>query len=87
MADENPVRVIDVFVNELALGALGVEGVTPAVTRRPPVRHDQGLDGSNALPDEPTVQREEIGLHILAYNLKRVIVIIGTRSLMEAIRA
>ncbi len=31
--------------------------------------------------------KTEIGLHILAYNLKRVITIIGTRPLMEAIRA
>uniref|UniRef100_UPI0038F74FE2 transposase n=1 Tax=Streptomyces niveiscabiei TaxID=164115 RepID=UPI0038F74FE2 len=31
--------------------------------------------------------KTEIGLHILAYNLKSVIAIIGTRPLMEAIRA
>lgn len=32
---ENPVRVIDVFVDELDLGALGFEGVAPASTGRP----------------------------------------------------
>ena len=35
VAEENPVRVIDVFVDELDLGALGFEGVVPEVTGRP----------------------------------------------------
>lgn len=35
VAEEIPVRVIDVFVDELALGALGFEGVDPAATGRP----------------------------------------------------
>ena len=35
VTDENPVRVIDVFVDELDLAALGFEGVTPADTGRP----------------------------------------------------
>ena len=29
VSEENPVRVIDVFVEELSLGALGFEGVVP----------------------------------------------------------
>jgi transposase len=33
--DTNPVRVIDVFVDELDLGQLGFDGVEPAVTGRP----------------------------------------------------
>jgi transposase len=33
--EENPVRVIDVFVDELDLAALGFSGVTPAATGRP----------------------------------------------------
>jgi hypothetical protein len=33
--DYNPVRVIDVFVDELDLGELGFEGMEPAVTGRP----------------------------------------------------
>lgn len=35
VAEENPVRVVDVFVDELDLGALGFEGVAPATTGRP----------------------------------------------------
>jgi transposase len=32
---DNPARVIDVFVDELDLTALGFAGVTPAITGRP----------------------------------------------------
>jgi len=35
IADTNPVRVVDVFVDELNLGKLGFDGVDPAVTGRP----------------------------------------------------
>ena len=35
VSEENPVRVIDVFVDELDLGALGFEGVEPEATGRP----------------------------------------------------
>ncbi|MCS3417702.1 transposase [Pseudomonas sp. BIGb0450] len=35
VAEENPLRVVDVFVDELDLGALGFEGVDPAATGRP----------------------------------------------------
>ena len=35
IAEVNPVRVIDVFVDELDLQALGVEGMQREVTRRP----------------------------------------------------
>jgi len=35
IAEANPVRVIDVFVDELDLGQLGFEGVDPAATGRP----------------------------------------------------
>jgi transposase len=35
LAEDNPVRVIEVFVDELDLGALGFEGVSPALTGRP----------------------------------------------------
>jgi transposase len=35
VAEDNPVRVIEVFVDELDLGALGFEGVSPASTGRP----------------------------------------------------
>ena len=35
VSEENPVRVIDVFVEELDLGALGFAGVVPETTGRP----------------------------------------------------
>jgi transposase len=35
VSEENAVRVIDVFVEELDLGALGFEGVVPEATGRP----------------------------------------------------
>jgi transposase len=35
IAEDNPVRVIDVFVDELDLQALGFDGMQPEVTGRP----------------------------------------------------
>ena len=35
VTEDNPVRVVEVFIDELDLGALGFEGVRPAVTGRP----------------------------------------------------
>ncbi|MGC1303716.1 MAG: IS1182 family transposase [Caulobacteraceae bacterium] len=35
VAEENPVRVVDVFADDLDLSALGFEGLTPAATGRP----------------------------------------------------
>ena len=35
VAEDNPVRVVDVFVDELDLRGLGFEGITPAATGRP----------------------------------------------------
>jgi transposase len=35
VAEDNPVRVVEVFIDELDLGALGFEGVKPASTGRP----------------------------------------------------
>ena len=35
IAEDNPVRVVDAFVQELDLGALGFEGAMPASTGRP----------------------------------------------------
>ena len=37
VAEDNPVRVVDVFVDELDLKGLGFEGMTPAATGRPAV--------------------------------------------------
>ena len=35
IAEDNPVRVIDVFVEEMDLEALGFEGIEPEATGRP----------------------------------------------------
>src|ERR671910_863050 len=35
VSQENPVRVIEVFIDELDLAALGFSGMTPAATGRP----------------------------------------------------
>jgi len=35
VAENNPVRVVDVFVDELDLRTLGFAGMTPAATGRP----------------------------------------------------
>jgi len=35
LAEDNPVRVVDVFVDELTLHQLGFEGAQPAATGRP----------------------------------------------------
>jgi transposase len=35
VSEENPVRVIEVFIDELDLAALGFTGMTPAATGRP----------------------------------------------------
>ena len=35
IADDNPVRVVDVFIGELDMVALGFEGAIPAISGRP----------------------------------------------------
>ena len=35
VAEDNPVRVVEVFIDELNLGALGFDGVVPEATGRP----------------------------------------------------
>jgi transposase len=35
IAEDNPVRIIDAFVEELDLGSLGFDGATPSNTGRP----------------------------------------------------
>jgi hypothetical protein len=47
VSEENPVRVIEVFVEELDLGALGFEGVIPEATGRP--AYHPGLDPNRTL--------------------------------------
>jgi hypothetical protein len=44
------------------------------------------MDGCNALPDAKAGRvSAEMSLHVLAYNLKRVMKIIGTTGLMKAL--
>ena len=79
----------------LALGARGRAGESSGSARPPPrcdggppsdsgasVRHDQVLDGSNALSHEklPKVATE-MALNVLAYNMKRVMAMIGRRRI------
>ncbi len=35
IAEDNPVRIVDAFVDELDLASMGFEGTTPATTGRP----------------------------------------------------
>ena len=42
MTEDNSVRVVEAFINELDLGALGFEGVQPAWTG-PPAYHPSTL--------------------------------------------
>jgi len=45
------------------------------------------LDGSDLLPDEKLKNvSTEMALHVLAYNMKRAMSILGVGGLMEAIR-
>ena len=39
IADDNPARVVDAFIGELDMVALGFEGATPATTGRPSYHH------------------------------------------------
>ena len=46
VTQDNPVRVVEVFIEELDLGGLGFEGMQPAATSRPayhPSRCCQGV--------------------------------------------
>jgi transposase len=48
VSEENPVRVIEVFIDELDLAALGFTGMTPAATGRP--AYLPSLDAAEDLP-------------------------------------
>ena len=45
ISDDNPVRVIEVFVGELDLEALGFQGIIPKVTGRPAYHPSAWIDG------------------------------------------
>ena len=52
VSDENPVRVIEVFIDELGLASLGFSGMTPAALGRPAYR-----DAAEDLPLRPPQPR------------------------------
>ena len=68
VTDENPVRVIDVFIDELDLAAMGFAGVAPEATGRPayhPVdaAEDLSLRLSQSHPIEPTARTGDPAQH------------------------
>lgn len=64
VAEANPVRVIDVFVDELDLRKLGFTGVDPAATGRPALfRAWRGC----AVPSEAA--RQQTSLHLGCHGL------------------
>jgi DDE family transposase len=113
IAEDNPVRVIDVFVDELDLAEVGFEGMEPEPTGRPGRitrwEHEHVLEAMQRRLDRtphasklrrrtaehpfatlkawmgathfltktlPKV-RTEMSLHVLAYNMKRAINLLG----------
>jgi transposase len=118
VAEDNPVRVIDVFIDELDLGALGFARVIPEVTGRP-AYHPATLlkiylyGYLDRMPDAMTIRRQtvehrfatlkawmgsthfltktldkvktEMSLQVLAYNMKRMINILGVKPLIRVI--
>src|SRR5437016_13074077 len=64
VGEENPVRVIEVFIDELDLAALGLSGMTPAVTGRPAYHPSTLLKiylygYLNRVPSSRRLEREE----------------------------
>ncbi len=112
MAQDNPVRIIEAFVDELDLAALGFAGVVPEVTGRPSyhpamqtrlertpeamlirrqtVEHPFGtikawMGSTHFLMKTLEKVKTEMSLHVLAYNLKRMINILGVGPLLKAL--
>jgi hypothetical protein len=58
----------------------------PTLNRRAPLRHDQGLDGLNPFPDTAAEECPNgMALNVLAYNIKRLVSLVGIRKLMMEI--
>src|SRR5215831_4219623 len=55
VGEENPVRVVEVFIDELDLAALGFSGMTPSATGRPAYHPSTLLD---RMPDAMGVRRQ-----------------------------
>jgi len=52
------------------------------------VWHHQGVDGFAPFSDAQAEQlRTEMALHVLAYNIKRIVNLIGAKALLRAITA
>ncbi len=63
----------------------------PCSSTEPPLgtpRYDQGLDGATHFKTRTLDEvRTEMSLHVVAYNLKRMIALLGPQPLIDAIRA
>lgn len=86
IADDNPVRVVDVFVGELDL--------MPQASRirRQTVEHVFGtlkawMGSTHFLTKTLPRVSTQMSLHVLAYNLKRAMQIIGIVPLIQAMKA
>ena len=62
VTDDNPVRVIEVFIDELELSALGFAGVVPEATGRP-AYHPVTLLLSQSHPVEPAPRTGDPAQH------------------------
>ena len=77
--ESNSARVVDCFVDGLDLTDLGFEGVEPAAKMR--------MGATHFLMKTLPKVASELALSVLAYNLTRVMNIVGTTALLAAIRA
>ena len=106
VTEDNPVQVIDVFVEGLDLEILGFEGVIAKakakgrpgyhpdipVLRKQTVEHPFGtikmwMGATHFLMRRKKNVSIEMSLNVLAYNLKRMMTIMGITGLMEAMMA
>lgn len=101
IAEDNTVRIVDVFINELDLAALEFQGVQPAATGyasyHPSVLlklylcgYFNRIQSSRRLERECQRNVELIWLSVLAYNFKRVVSILDferTRKAMQSLGA
>jgi transposase len=91
VGEDNPARVIDVFVDELDLGDLGF-AVEPAATGRPAYHPATMLKlyiygYLNRVPSSRRLEREAgRNVEVMWLTGKRVMQILGTRQLIAAIQ-
>ena len=102
MGQDNPVRVVEAFVHQLDLRQMGFDGAAPAATGRPAYhptvllklyicgymnRIKYWMGWTHFLTKTLARVRTEMSLRVLAYNLKRVMRILGIGEMMRAMRA